>query len=814
MNYALAICLLCAAGADPSDADRRSAGVTDDDIAASVQKLFESLNRDIEESSHDPRQKCRLAPMYATRGWLLLHKGELEKALSDFDAAIAIDPQLPYARSGRAEYFRRTGDLARADDEMRLVNFGNGTPYKFGNSEGALANPFGTEPISAVEAWLVVAIFWVMAIIFNAVAGWRQKVEASESFAWLVWVAAYFGVLQILPLLVWAAFVSFGGIRQIQLVMAAGMTVLSLALTVPCFLPPVRLPGTKERLPRVADEPFLARVAELAAKMNVQVPIVRLWPSLTGSQKAHAYVGTIQAPQLVVTDGILRRLAPAERDAIVAHELAHIANRSLFLLATILPVSCAGATFASAFFPLSIVWPFGLALLVGLRRMMSRPFEIDCDRRAARVIGFRETAAALAKIHAVHTIDNTGLLSLLVYATATHPSREIRLAALRDAAPESDQPEIDLSDSRIRWQRRLTIAALVVWLATVSGAMAAAILKPQSGWLAIPLWMVALAPWAIIFLSQRKRRAVVRKRMGSRPWWFVPLVLGGLLGASLFIPRSSKDTIDPIPFFGIQVPIITSLLALVCIVGVIVWLALTHGRRKLRHDVAVAAQLHDFRRVLELARQSPKAVSRDHILRYNVALARTICDDRPAAITMFEGLWQDKPGFPLSAFPLAQLLLDSGEPERALAVAEGVVKKLPRDAGTHALEARIRRRLRQLDEAQAACDRVLALEPEEGTGLGIAAAIALDRGDHIRARELIDQALAASPGESHLLLIHAEIILETEPFEAARPGVEEALATVRKNPLVFLRSDISRLEQKLAEREGCLPILQSADPVA
>jgi tetratricopeptide (TPR) repeat protein len=301
--------------------------------------------------------------------------------------------------------------------------------------------------------------------------------------------------------------------------------------------------------------------------------------------------------------------------------------------------------------------------------------------------------------------------------------------------------------------------------------------------------------------------------MGTRPWWIVPLVLGGILGASLLIPRSSKDAVDPIPFFGIQVPIITSLLALVCIVGVIIWLALTHSRRKLRHDVAVAAQLHDFRRVLELARQSPKAVSRDHLLRYNVALARAICDDRPAAITMFEGLWQDKPGFPLSAFALAQLQLDCGEPDHALAVAEGVVKKLPRDAGAHALEARIRRRLGQLDGAQAACDRVLALEPEEGTGLGIAAAIAFDRGDHIRARESIGQALAASPGEAHLLLIHAEIILETEPFEVARPAVEVALATVRTNPLVFLRSDISRLEQKLAEREGCLPIFQFANPV-
>src|SRR5262249_10366477 len=158
--------------------------------------------------------------------------------------------------------------------------------------------------------------------------------------------------------------------------------------------------------------------------------------------------------------------------------------------------------------------------------------------------------------------------------------------------------------------------------------------------------------------------------------------------------------------------------------------------------------------------KSPRVVSRDHILRYNVALARAVCDDRPAAITMMEGLWQEKPAFPLTAFALAQLLLDGGQPEEALAVALALARRLPRDAGAHARVARVRRRLGQLDEAQAACDKVQALEPEDGTGIGIAAALALDRGDLPRAQESIARALIASPGETYLLVIHAEIALE------------------------------------------------------
>jgi Tfp pilus assembly protein PilF len=445
---------------------------------------------------------------------------------------------------------------------------------------------------------------------------------------------------------------------------------------------------------------------------------------------------------------------------------------------------------------------------------VSRPYEIDCDRRAARAIGFRDTTAALAKIHAVHPIRNSGLLSLLVYATATHPSREIRLAALRATAPESDRPAIELSEARIRWQRRLTIAALAVWLTAVSGTIAAAILKPQLGWLPIPLWTVALTPLSLIILAQRKRRAVARQRMGSRPRWIIAVVIGGLVGVSLFLPHLSHEAIDPIPLFGIQLSIETSLLALACLVGVFVWFLWTNGRRKLRHAVVVAFQVHDFRRVLELGRQSPKVVSRDHILRYNIALARAICDDRPAAIAMLEGLWQEKPRFPLTAFILCQLLLDGNQPERALAIAQSVVARLPRDAGTHSLEARVRRRLGQLDEAQAACDRLLALEPEQGIGYGISAAIALDRGDLTRAQELIGQALAASPGEAYLQVIHAEIALQAEPLEAARAAVEQAFSAVRTNPLVFLQTDIARLEQKLWERDGSSPIFQAADPVA
>jgi len=118
-----------------------------------------------------------------------------------------------------------------------------------------------------------------------------------------------------------------------------------------------------------------------------------------------------------------------------------------------------------------------------------------------------------------------------------------------------------------------------------------------------------------------------------------------------------------------------------------------------------------------------------------------------------------------------------------------------------------------LDEAQAACESVLALEPEDGTGQAIAAGIALDRGESARAQELIAQALDRSPGDVYLLVIGAEIALQTQPLEVARSVVAAAVSAVRTNPLVFLETDVSQIEHKLAEREGSTPVFQSAEPV-
>jgi len=226
----------------------------------------------------------------------------------------------------------------------------------------------------------------------------------------------------------------------------------------------------------------------------------------------------------------------------------------------------------------------------------------------------------------------------------------------------------------------------------------------------------------------------------------------------------------------------------------------------------LAFQVHDFRRALALGEASPRVVARDHMLRYNMALARAICGDRSAAIAEMEQLWRDKPRFPLTALALSQLLLDADQPEKALDVARQVAKSLPRDPSPPFLEAAALRRLGRRDEAQAACDRALEIEPEDGTVLALHAALAFDAGDMNRAADSIAKALAFAPGAGNVLVVKAELALQVQPLEKARAAVNEAIDAVRTNPFAFLASDVERLELKLAELEGSAPIFSSAGP--
>ncbi|HTI50091.1 MAG TPA: hypothetical protein VL475_04040, partial [Planctomycetaceae bacterium] len=160
-----------ATGSDPPVADQPVAATTNRDEAADSDALMESLDREIRKLESNPKMRANLAQVYATRGWILLQKGEAQKALADFDAAVALDPRMDYARAGRAECFRRMGDTARADAELRQmgVHFDEAASDFLGAYWAELSKS-GT--IAPTVAGLLVVVAWVIATICNIVVGW------------------------------------------------------------------------------------------------------------------------------------------------------------------------------------------------------------------------------------------------------------------------------------------------------------------------------------------------------------------------------------------------------------------------------------------------------------------------------------------------------------------------------------------------------------------------------------------------------------------------------------------------------------------
>ena len=585
---------------------------------------IESLSRVIDGQTTEPQSAERLAEVHRLRGSFWLQRHEPQQALADFDTALRLNPSEIAARYGRAECYRQLGDSERAKSEMQqagTIDLSDAFPgLKHFVSQGANLIAFFSTPAGA---WLLVAIAWALMSTINGLVGWRQTAEASASLWRLGYVAAGLGLLQILPLGVWAMLVVCQRGTAVDVWFVPTATFISLIATVPMLRPPVRLRGTKTVLPRLKDEAFLKRIAELARSMHVPVPLVRLRPSITGSQQALAFVGCLPAPQLVVSDGILQRFSLAERDAIVAHELGHLANGSLWLLTAVIPVTCAITIVAGIIVPLSVTVAFGFALGMGLRRVVSRPLELDADRRAARATGFRNMSTALAKIHAVNSLCESGLVPLLTYATSTHPSLKMRLWSLKAAAPIDDLLDIPICTQTVRRHRIIARAAFLVWLLTLATALTAAALKPDLPFLAFPLWIAALTPLMLVIIARRRQISIARRRLGNR-WIPTALLVAAILACPILgsFPDLFRFLLAPLTWLGASEYVLIYPLILAGI-----WLVVgssmrrRQASRKLRGEMEVAFQMHDFARVVELGTLAPVAVAKDPWLRYHVAFA-------------------------------------------------------------------------------------------------------------------------------------------------------------------------------------------------
>lgn len=654
--------------------------------------------------------------------------------------------------------------------------------------------------------WLLPACSWGACWIINLVVGWKQKRAAGGTFLRWQAASAYLAGLSVLPLALaamssrWQSNASWDD----TVLVATAMSVISALYSLLWFGVPYWMLGAKAFPPPLTDADFLARLTELAARMKLRVPFVRICHSISSSQMALAFVSTLHAPQVVVTDGCLHRLTKPECDAILAHELGHIANGSMWWLAAVMPLGCLTATAGTLFLPPLLAIPYGMAAYVGLSRLVMRAFEIDCDRRAGRAIGFRATVSALAKIHAAHRLSNSGIISLLCYATASHPSRDVRLWSLKSAAPVDDVPDVEINPAIVRRHRSASVIAFLIWMAVMATTFIVSVAYParlpKLVWL---LYLTALLPMILLTLAQRKFMAQQRRLREPRSWRRVAgitLLAGAFVTLYVtvrFFAVGLDRDMGPYPANPLSSILLDLVLLLFILTTFLTVLIGPRKRRRLRQAVTAAMQNHEFERALELGAAQPRVVARDHILQHNLALAEAICGRREQAIAKFENVWRVRPRFPPTNLALCELYLEAGKPELTLKLAEAAAEWF-KDPSVHVLAARALRRLGRLDDATAACRKAEVHDPGDGLSRAFSAVLALERGDQPGAQQLIREAEELSPGDTFVQLCEAEIALKTESPEQARETVERTLAAAEANPYLFMRPEVSRLRESLA----------------
>jgi len=264
-----------------------------------------------------------------------------------------------------------------------------------------------------------------------------------------------------LALLAVTAF-AFGGLSGVVWAMLFGVVSMAMAMRIS-----PRMVLAMYKAHPVTRDDFAAGldiVAELSRRAGLPSP-PRLHVVPSDMMNAFA-VGRRDDAAIAITDGLVRRLTPREFAGVMAHEISHVANEDIRVMALADMVSrytSVMSTFGiltllynlgglAGGFEARVPWLATLLLLVaptvgGLLQMaLSRTREYDADLNAAALTGDPEgLASALIKLEHAQRRQWEGLVlpgaripdpSLL----RSHPRTEDRVARLRALAGEAPPP--------------------------------------------------------------------------------------------------------------------------------------------------------------------------------------------------------------------------------------------------------------------------------------------------------------------------------------------------------------------------------------
>lgn len=729
--------------------------------------------------------------LLSERAILYAHIADHVRAAQDRQQAARLFLELE--RSAIAEY-EFLGDL-----RLALA-----PPYRhMQNSAVSLLDRLGLAVLLAVGCWLI-------AVPFNIWMGNRQRREGRGSWGRLLRVSLLMAAIQSTPLqlaILLMLSVPLWVSLSAALYVALTQWLLLLFWSGQYLLPPTRWCGSREELPEVTEPEFLRRLQHVSSRIGVSTPVARQVPSGGGAMLLMAFAGGLPQPSITVTDGILLRLKDDEADAIIAHELAHIANRSLWVFPLVLAVSLSSGVLVAIWFGFLTSLLFGYALQAGLGRLVSRFYEYDSDRRAARATGFASTIRALDKIHQASMVGNRGWASFLAYAMATHPSQEERLTALYRAAPsEEELPDPSWSVAAAERRRYGSRVACCLWLAALVSLFLIPNKPPFPLLRVLLLLGIILLPHILLLRAVRKEyKAEQRRRQvggaeqvsWKSAFWVILLIVGCSIWAVVLAESSVLDVLDG---FGTTGELIRFIIIPAVAGFVTFMLVLGNQRRSPAARLRLAMHQQRWEEARELGEKYAQKLRRNPAVRNDLNLVTWQRGERQAALTAMQELRKDFPKFLHPWLMEALMHLEQGDPQTALQLLEEVRKPLENDIAWHGVVARCQRFLGNLDAVEEAAETIETLVPDSASVSALRSAVAMDRGDAEQALHQLELAEHLAPGDTFLQLLKAEWEFRFGTEAAGIASLTQARRQLQATPFAFLGAELQHVESLAAEQ--------------
>ncbi|WP_108126668.1 protease HtpX [Saccharospirillum mangrovi] len=209
-----------------------------------------------------------------------------------------------------------------------------------------------------------------------------------------------------------------------------------------------------ERPSTEAERWLMVTVERLAKQANIGMPEVAIFPS--ADVNAFATGASRDSSLVAVSAGLLRSMNKDEAEAVLAHEISHIANGDMVTMALVQGVLNTFVMFFAriiaqalvrggnnqgsylAYFGVTMVLEVVFGLLASIIAMwFSRQREYRADAGSARLVGSSKMIAALQRLKTSHDSELDGQLVAFGIKGkarelfASHPSLDDRIEALR-----------------------------------------------------------------------------------------------------------------------------------------------------------------------------------------------------------------------------------------------------------------------------------------------------------------------------------------------------------------------------------------------